>query len=162
MSVNLRKEVNETHSSRNSVHRLRAQNARRFSHQVMMQTDSMTQEVWGRPPPADWAAPRVPPAHAPLNPPRANMPRQSENLPKDPRMWSREHVVMWLRHMASRHQMQINAPHLRFPMNGKALCLMNVDMFLQRVPVGGKTLYKDFQLRLSRAMYLQAQTASKC
>ncbi|XP_065347140.1 ets DNA-binding protein pokkuri isoform X2 [Cloeon dipterum] len=128
----------------------------------MMQTDSMTQEVWGRPPPADWAAPRVPPAHAPLNPPRANMPRQSENLPKDPRMWSREHVVMWLRHMASRHQMQINAPHLRFPMNGKALCLMNVDMFLQRVPVGGKTLYKDFQLRLSRAMYLQAQTASKC
>jgi len=61
--------------------------------------------------------------------------------------------------MAARHQMQIKAPQERFPMNGKALCLMNVDMFLQRVPLGGKTLYKDFQLRLGRAMYLQAQAA---
>jgi len=41
----------------------------------------------------------------------------------------------------------------RFLMNGKALCLMTIDMFCQRVPLGGKMLYKDFQLRLSMAMY---------
>lgn len=41
----------------------------------------------------------------------------------------------------------------RFLMNGKALCLMTMEMFCQRVPLGGKMLYKDFQLRLSMAMY---------
>jgi hypothetical protein len=55
--------------------------------------------------------------------------------------------------MAARHQLSA-APVERFPMNGKALCLMSVEMFLQRVPLGGKLLYKDFQLRLGRAMYL--------
>ena len=38
-------------------------------------------------------------------------------------------------------------------MNGKALCLMTMEMFCQRVPLGGKMLYKDFQLRLSMALY---------
>ena len=41
----------------------------------------------------------------------------------------------------------------RFLMNGKALCLMTMDMFCQRVPLGGKMLYKDFNIRLSMAMY---------
>ena len=41
----------------------------------------------------------------------------------------------------------------RFLMNGKALCLMTIEMFCQRVPLGGKMLFKDFQLRLSMAMY---------
>ena len=39
----------------------------------------------------------------------------------------------------------------RFLMNGKALCLMTMEMFCKRVPLGGKLLYKDFQLRLSIA-----------
>ena len=30
---------------------------------------------------------------------------------------------------------------------------MTMEMFCQRVPLGGKMLYKDFQLRLSMAMY---------
>jgi len=46
-----------------------------------------------------------------------------------------------------------NVPLERFLMNGKALCLMSMDMFLGRVPLGGKLLYKDFQIRLGRAMY---------
>ncbi|XP_047098130.1 transcription factor ETV7, partial [Schistocerca piceifrons] len=73
-------------------------------------------------------------------------------LPKDPRSWSREHVSLWLQQMQAQHGL----PHVaadRFLMNGKALCLMTVDMFLGRVPLGGKLLYKDFQLRLGRAMH---------
>jgi ETS-domain lacking len=42
----------------------------------------------------------------------------------------------------------------KFPMNGKALCLMTLDMYLSRVPVGGKMLYRDFRVRLARAMAL--------
>ncbi|XP_076372157.1 ets DNA-binding protein pokkuri-like isoform X2 [Tachypleus tridentatus] len=73
-------------------------------------------------------------------------------LPKDPRHWTREHVALWLQHMTSRHRLP--AVQLdRFLMNGKALCLMNIEMFVRRVPLGGKLLYKDFQLRLSSALY---------
>ena len=41
----------------------------------------------------------------------------------------------------------------RFLMNGKAVCLMSVQMFTARVPLGGKLLYRDFQIRLANALY---------
>lgn len=41
-----------------------------------------------------------------------------------------------------------------FKMNGKALCLMSVEMFLSRFPAGGKLLYRDFRLRLTYALSL--------
>ncbi|BES99404.1 SAM_PNT [Nesidiocoris tenuis] len=75
------------------------------------------------------------------------------NVPQDPRYWSRADVATWLNHMASVHHLPA-VPNDRFIMNGKALCLMTVAMFLDRVPLGGKLLYKDFQLRLAKAMYL--------
>ncbi|XP_019871854.1 transcription factor ETV7 isoform X2 [Aethina tumida] len=75
-----------------------------------------------------------------------------DNLPKDPRTWSREHVARWLDHVTSQHGLpQVSTS--KFLMNGKALCLMSPGMFLSRVPVGGKLLYKDFQLRLCSALY---------
>lgn len=43
----------------------------------------------------------------------------------------------------------------KFDMNGKALCMMNMDMFVKRVPVGGKFLYRDFRLRLYPAVFFQ-------
>ncbi len=43
-------------------------------------------------------------------------------------------------------------------MNGKALCLMSLSMFTYRVPLGGKTLFKDFQIRLSQAVYAERLT----
>ena len=70
----------------------------------------------------------------------------------DPRCWSREDVQTWIRHLAAVHNLPAVQPD-RFLMNGKALCLMTMEMFCQRVPLGGKMLYKDFQLRLSMAMY---------
>ena len=70
----------------------------------------------------------------------------------DPRCWLREDVQTWIRHLAAVHGLPAVQPD-RFLMNGKALCLMTMEMFCQRVPLGGKMLYKDFQLRLSMALY---------
>jgi len=70
----------------------------------------------------------------------------------DPRSWLREDVLTWIRHMSEVHGLPAIDTD-RFLMNGKALCLMTIEMFCQRVPLGGKMLYKDFQLRLSMAMY---------
>ena len=45
----------------------------------------------------------------------------------------------------------------RFQMNGKALCLMDLSMFLYRVPDGGERLYQDFQTRLQKALCQEKQ-----
>lgn len=74
------------------------------------------------------------------------------DLPSDPRCWLREDVQTWILHLAAVHGLPAVQSD-RFLMNGKALCLMTMEMFCQRVPLGGKMLYKDFQLRLSMAMY---------
>ena len=37
---------------------------------------------------------------------------------------------------------------LSFMMNGKGLCLMTMDMFTVRAPLGGKTLFKVMVLML--------------
>jgi len=61
--------------------------------------------------------------------------QKAYTLPEDPRCWSREDVLIWLWNLEKLH----NLPPIsgeRFHMNGKALCLMNVDMFVQRVPLG--------------------------
>nr|XP_014280709.1 transcription factor ETV7-like [Halyomorpha halys] len=74
------------------------------------------------------------------------------DIPEDPRYWTRTDVAAWLQHTESQHHL----PSIRldrFFMNGKALCLMTMEMFLDRVPIGGKLLYKDFQLRLAKAIY---------
>ncbi|CAH0548927.1 unnamed protein product [Brassicogethes aeneus] len=77
---------------------------------------------------------------------------EQDNLPKDPRLWTREHVAQWLSYVTNSHGLP-EVPCSRFLMNGKALCLMSPTMFLSRVPLGGKLLYKDFQLRLCSALY---------
>ncbi|XP_055702809.1 uncharacterized protein LOC129801610 [Phlebotomus papatasi] len=80
---------------------------------------------------------------------------ESDELPIDPRDWTRAHVWKWLNDLAVLEGLTIT-PDIaqKFPMNGKALCLMSLDMYLNRVPVGGKTLYRDFRLRMTRAMSL--------
>jgi hypothetical protein len=81
-----------------------------------------------------------------------NIVRDNElHLPEDPRSWLREDVQTWIRHMVESHGLP-SVQTDRFLMNGKALCLMSMEMFCQRVPLGGKLLFKDFQLRLATAM----------
>eukprot|EP00795_Rhopilema_esculentum_P016859 gene16859-8334_t len=74
-----------------------------------------------------------------------------DHLPHDPREWSPHDVFLWLQ-WASRNYRIHNPFPERFQMNGKALCLMDVSMFLYRVPEGGDMLYQDFQCRLQRAV----------
>ena len=57
----------------------------------------------------------------------------------------------WLAHMRAHHALCDVTPE-RFQMNGKALCLMNLNMFCYRVPRGGAVLFRDFQRRLNRAV----------
>ncbi|XP_055629710.1 ETS homologous factor [Toxorhynchites rutilus septentrionalis] len=91
---------------------------------------------------------------APLPPPR-KIQYGADGLPIDPRDWTRANVWTWLINLAQSEGLDIS-PELaqKFPMNGKALCLMSLDMYLSRVPVGGKMLYRDFRVRLARAMSL--------
>lgn len=73
----------------------------------------------------------------------------------DPRDWTRADVWSWLTNLAMSEGLQPTGDLvLKFPMNGKALCLMSLDMYLARVPHGGKMLYRDFRVRLARAMNL--------
>uniref|UniRef100_T1GM56 PNT domain-containing protein n=1 Tax=Megaselia scalaris TaxID=36166 RepID=T1GM56_MEGSC len=79
----------------------------------------------------------------------------NDHLPADPRNWSRADVWKWLETTATNEGLPDVITHelpMKFPMNGKALCLMTLDMYLSRVPVGGKMLYRDFRTRLARAM----------
>ena len=69
----------------------------------------------------------------------------------DPRQWTREEVCQWVEWTCSAHSLPAPATE-RFLMNGKAVCLMSVAMFSARVPLGGKLLYRDFQIRLADAM----------
>merc|ERR1712183_1196270 len=72
-------------------------------------------------------------------------------LPSDPRRWSRAEVCCWVEWTCLPHNLP--SPSVdRFLMNGKALCLMSVQMFSNRVPLGGKLLYRDFQIRLAKAV----------
>ncbi|XP_042905919.1 protein C-ets-1 [Parasteatoda tepidariorum] len=89
---------------------------------------------------------------ASIPPPSGRNHSNEPNLPSDPRQWSREDVARWIESVISTHQLP-KVQLERFLMNGKALCLMSIEMFVSRVPLGGKLLYKDFQLRLSRALY---------
>ena len=74
------------------------------------------------------------------------------SLPSDPRDRSRAEVCSWVTWMARVHHLP--TPDIaRFLMNGKAVCLMSVQMFSSRVPLGGKLLYRDFQIRLANALH---------
>ncbi|QQP50790.1 Modulator of activity of ets, partial [Caligus rogercresseyi] len=54
-----------------------------------------------------------------------------------PRYWNREDVQNWIQHMSSAHGLpSIEAD--RFLMNGKALCLMTMDMFVREYHWEGK------------------------
>ena len=69
----------------------------------------------------------------------------------DPRSWTRDDVCLWVTWTLFSHNLPCPSVD-RFLMNGKAVCLMSVYMFTARVPIGGKMLYRDFQIRLAEAM----------
>ena len=76
---------------------------------------------------------------------------ESECLPVDPRLWTRDDVQRWVETVCCDHHLPVPEPE-RFMMNGKAVCLMTATMFSNRMPFGGKTLFRDFQIRLAKAL----------
>ncbi|XP_041971227.1 ets DNA-binding protein pokkuri [Aricia agestis] len=89
---------------------------------------------------------RVPPADAAWSSIDLRM-LQEDDLPLDPREWGRGEVGRWVSRRGGLPE--------RFPMNGKALCLMSRDMFAARVPRTGDLLHQDFRRRLAKALALQ-------
>ena len=77
-------------------------------------------------------------------------------LLSDPRRWTRDDVHGWLRAM----RVSVTDAQ-RFRMNGKALCLMTLEMFAYRVTGGGegRRLHGDFQARLCRAVAISLHRA---
>jgi len=68
----------------------------------------------------------------------------------DPRQWTRSDVVTWLRVHQSQLDVDVSA---RFPMNGRALCIMTPAMFRHRVgDAQGAALFSDFRNRLLAAV----------
>ena len=51
----------------------------------------------------------------------------------DPKLWTHEHVVFWLRDLARKHNFHIDTE--RFLMNGKGLCFMTLEGFRLVTPV---------------------------
>lgn len=144
-----------------------------FSSTLQMQIETGISAKWaGRVPPLDLSAVTVCPRetecrwtsmqqHQQQRSPRKMLMKHHrqrmghDGLPVDPREWTRSHVWMWLNNLAQSEGLPLTTELAqKFPMNGKALCLMSLDMYLSRVPVGGKMLYKDFRIRLARAMSL--------
>ena len=84
-------------------------------------------------------------------PKRTRLNSRELRLPTDPRQWSRADVCHWVEWTCASHNLPQPSVD-RFLMNGKAVCLMSVQMFSCRVPLGGKLLYRDFQIRLAKAV----------
>ena len=76
---------------------------------------------------------------------------RQEFFPTDPREWTSTDVKRWIQWASMTFKLRNLHPD-RFQMNGKALCLMDLSMFMYREPECGEKLYKDFQNRLQKAM----------
>lgn len=94
-----------------------------------------------------------PPRTSPLDAPslHSTMPvttsRLPIDMPRDPRLWSRENVHEWL----SWCQEEFDLPVVdvnQFPMNGKAMCLLMKSDFNDRAPRAGDVLYNAIHLLL--------------
>ncbi|XP_078493470.1 transforming protein p54/c-ets-1 [Ciona intestinalis] len=67
-------------------------------------------------------------------------------LPKDPMRWTEIHVMTWVRDISVIFQFNVDLN--LFVMNGKGICLMSLEGFRYRSPVGGALLYNDLQHKL--------------
>ncbi|XP_030845440.1 mucin-5AC isoform X2 [Strongylocentrotus purpuratus] len=88
---------------------------------------------------------------SPSKSPSSPLPIMS-HVPADPRKWAALHVGRWLEAVSAKYALQVNKTD--FVMNGRALCLMKREGFLDRVPENGAILFEDFRRRLRQ--YLTA------
>ncbi|XP_077994897.1 uncharacterized protein LOC144448508 [Glandiceps talaboti] len=67
-------------------------------------------------------------------------------FPKDPRKWTRDHVIVWLLWATEQYKTE-RAEIDKFHMNGLGLIYMTKEGFVRRVPEGGQRLFEDFRQR---------------
>ncbi|XP_070557737.1 protein C-ets-1-like isoform X2 [Ptychodera flava] len=72
-------------------------------------------------------------------------------FPRDPRDWTRDHVIYWLLWATSHYKIEPVEVE-RFHMNGIGLTYLNREGFLRRAPSGGEQLFEDFQRRFAHAI----------
>lgn len=76
---------------------------------------------------------------------------EQPRVPADPRVWNKWEVMEWLKWATERYSIRgVTAD--KFLMNGKGLCMLNVEGFLYRVPRGGDILHSDFNKRVTAAV----------
>lgn len=66
----------------------------------------------------------------------------------DPRVWSRSDVSRWLQWCTSFYQLD-SIDISKFGMNGRGVCLMTRQGFMERAPSSGDVLYGDFSRRVA-------------
>lgn len=85
----------------------------------------------------------------------------ADGLPLDPRNWSAQSVYHWIISLSANEGIDGRFVAEKFKMNGKALCLMTLNMYLTRTSTVdqsenrlqlGIKLYRDFQRRLTAAL----------
>ncbi|XP_070559848.1 protein C-ets-1-like [Ptychodera flava] len=81
-----------------------------------------------------------------------NTPVQNRSiLPRDPREWTRDHVIAWLL-LVTEHYQLAPVDVEKFHMNGRGLMYLNKDGFVRRAPSCGEKLFEDFRRRFARAI----------
>ncbi|XP_072034957.1 uncharacterized protein [Amphiura filiformis] len=76
----------------------------------------------------------------------------SPPVPNDPREWSRSDVSRWLQWATAFYSLD-TIDLSKFAMNGRGLCLMTRQGFLERAPTSGDVLFSDFQRRVVISIY---------
>ncbi|XP_077994951.1 protein C-ets-1-like [Glandiceps talaboti] len=83
--------------------------------------------------------------------PEAASTHQRNAFPKDPRDWSRDHVIEWLLWATQRYEIpEVDVE--KFHMNGRGLAYLPKEGFVRRAPCGGEKLFEDFQRRFASAI----------
>ncbi|CAI9725266.1 transcription factor ETV6-like isoform X4 [Octopus vulgaris] len=72
------------------------------------------------------------------------------NLAKSPHLWTKDEVGAWLAWCSEEYSIDSVNPE-RFSMNGRAVCLLNRDDFMQRAPEVGDLLYNTLQILIKQS-----------
>merc|ERR1712096_177418 len=73
-------------------------------------------------------------------------------IPLNPNKWSRLHVLKWVHYISI--STQTNIDFEKFSMNGRGLCYISLDGFINRSPECGKFLHSELQKKLISHVYL--------
>ncbi|KAL4224995.1 ETS variant 7 [Mactra antiquata] len=74
---------------------------------------------------------------------------QPSSLAKHPETWTKEEVGVWLRWCSEEYSIE-PVPQNKFDLNGRALCLLSRNDFMERAPKNGDVLYNSLKSLMSK------------